>query len=220
MNCGPERRWRIGLLAGALVAAFPRPAAAQAPAAPAPVLTPRTDPERLAFIHARLDAGRDPARTWWISWLAGFSTLAVGQGTAALHLRGHQYDDLRPPLIVGAAGSAVGAIGLLPLPWPTTWATHRDPDLASAEHRLYLIADAETLTHSWKSHLAVTLVNVTGSLVLWLVFRLPLNALTNLVVGMAVGELQLFTQPVSGIRDAAEYRQWNESPAGNLTIAF
>ncbi len=224
MNGSVDPRVTAGLTAFAMVAALLIPAVAQAGsealAPPTTLLGLRTDSERMDFIHGRLDAGREPARTWWIGWLAGFSTLAVGQGTAALRLRGHAYDDLRPPLIVGAAGSAIGAIGLLLLPWPGTWASNRDPNVASAEHRLHLIAAAEALTHSWKSHLAVTLVNATGSLVLWLVFRLPLNALANFVVGMAVGELQLYTQPVSGIRDAVEYREWSESAAGSLAITF
>ena len=178
------------------------------------------DAERLRFIDERLDAGRTRGQLWWVGWLASFSVLAIGQGAAALELRGAQYDTLRPRLGVSAVSSMVGALGVLLMPWPGAWAPARGGSLADAEHRLNLISDGETLGHGWTAHLAAFLVNGVGALVLGLAFHLPVDAAVGFLVGMAVGELQIFTQPTAGIGDANDYRQWRPAPTSDWAIAF
>jgi putative CocE/NonD family hydrolase len=186
----------------------------------APVVAPKLDAERIGFIHERLDASRLSGRAWWISWLTTFSALALVQGGAALSLQGVQDEGLRPRLAVGALSSLVGVVGVLLMPWPGVWTTVADESVASAEHRLTVIADAETLGHSWVAHLATGLVNAAGSLVLWLVFRLPAYAALNFVVGMGVGELQILTQPTTGIHDLADYHAWQNPPSASWTFSF
>jgi uncharacterized protein len=180
---------------------------------------PLADAERLLFIDERFDAGRPAARAWWIGWLTAYSTLAIGQGIAAWSLQGASYDTLRPQLVTGALASAIGVLGVLLMPSPGSWATNPNDDLADAERRLERIASGERLGHSWLAHLAAALVNGAGALVLCFVFGRPAQAALSFVGGMGVAELQIFTQPTEGTRDAVDYHHWSPAPAG-LAIAF
>ena len=54
---------------------------------------------------------------------------------------------------------------------------------------------------------------------LGLAFHLPLDAAIGFLVGMAVGELQIFTQLTAGIGDANDHRQWRPDPTSDWAIA-
>ena len=176
--------------------------------------------QRLRFLDDRFDAGRRAGNTWWIGWLTSYGALAVGQALAAWGLPGTAFDSYRPQLVVGSLSAAIGAIGILAMPWPGSWARARDGDLDGAERRLHVIADGEALGHSWLAHLAAVLVNGVGALVLGFGFGMPIQAALGFVVGMGVAELQIFTQPTAGIHDEVDYRGWSPAPAAGPTIGF
>jgi hypothetical protein len=191
------RRNRASLfLAALLVAAAVETAAAQS-----------TDGSggTAAAIGAELDAEAARARLWWNAWTAGYAGLTIGQGVAA----GRSGDrDTRADLGVGAATSLIGVAGMLLSPLPRVAAAAEELETmpsGTAEERqardraAVLLreraADAEREGRSWLSHALNFVVAAGSSLVLWKGFDRGTSAAESFATGLAVGELQLWTQP-------------------------
>lgn len=163
---------------------------------------------RLSFIEQHLESGTAAADRWWYGWYAGYSALTVGQFTIALAV-----DDpkARADNVVGAVASSLGVIplGFLPFTprlaaadlrgYPATTPEQRRRKLAAAERLLHAASDVEIQKRSWITHALGFSVSLASGLVLGLGYQSTRGAVLNSLGGVALTELQIFTQPTAAI---------------------
>lgn len=190
----------------------------------------------VVLIQNHLDQGTAAARWWWYGWLGGYSVATVAQGAVgvATHDRA-----LRATMLVGAGGSALGALSVIAFPFPPTYAAN---ELRASEGRpvperhalalesLRACADAETLGRSWLPHALGVAVAAAQGLVLWIGFDQPLDGAGSAAVSLLVSEAQIFSQPMRAVDDYANYQrqflrprptavQWRLTPSpGGLAV--
>ena len=180
---------------------------------------PRRDPfdegvaaSRIAFIQSRLDEGTASARWWWYGWLGGYSVATIAQGAVGIATHDHE---LRATMLVGAGGSALGAIGVVAMPFPSTYAAGElrastwlpaPQRQALALDHLESCADAEQLGRSWLPHALGVAVAAAQGLVLWVGFDQPRDAAETAAVSLLISEAQIFTQPMRAVDDLESYR--------------
>jgi hypothetical protein len=173
--------------------------------------------KRIEWIDHRLRHEAHNARLWSGLWGAGYGAITVGQAILAT-----QQSDTgqRAENIVGAAASFIGVMAVVILP-PSVerdqswWEKHKrlippnaDPcaTLATAEHLLVRAADSEEFGIGPLVHIGNFAVNIAAGLVLGIGFnRWPAFAYVGLV-GIAVGEVQVITQPTGSIADLRRYK--------------
>jgi hypothetical protein len=163
---------------------------------------------RLSFIEQHLESGTAAADRWWYGWYAGYSALTVGQFAIALAV-----DDprARADNVVGAVASSLGVIplGFFPFTprsaaadlrvYPATTPAERRRKLAAAERLLHAASDVEIQGRSWITHALGFSVSIASGLVLGLGYHSTRGALLNSLGGVALTELQIFTQPTAAI---------------------
>jgi hypothetical protein len=181
---------------------------------------------RLRWLDHRLSIDARNARIWAITWGLGYGTIsAVEFGLIwTTHDTGQ-----RAEYVVGAVASFIGvmAIGVLPLSimndqrW---WERHeaRAPKgtdvcalLSEAERVLIRGAASEAFGVGPLVHIGNFAINTAAGLVLGLGYgRWSAFAYTG-IVGIAVGELQVATQPTGVIEDLRRYRnaELGDAPA-------
>ena len=179
---------------------------------------PLTDAEvsrRIAWIARRLDRGTAASDRWWYAWYAGFTATTAAQALVATATTD---PGLRADMAVGALGTSLGVVplGLFPfeprfaaadlsrIPGPT--ATARLHKLEVAERLLRESAEAEAFGRSWIAHALGVGVSLGLGLVLALSYDRPVSGLLNFAGGVAITELQIFTQPTDAIDALREYR--------------
>jgi hypothetical protein len=176
---------------------------------------------RLAWIDARLARTGHRARVWSWSWGLGLGALTVG----SLALVPFVADEERPDWYVSAFTSAVGIVPLVLAPLDVMHdstelharlaALPADADrcalVEDAERRLARDAEGEAAGRAWWNHALNVAVNGGAGLFLGLAYDRWQSGLVTAVVGTAIGEAMIFTQPVDTIDDARAYR------AGDLT---
>lgn len=199
------------------------------------------DSKRIQQIQTYLDSGKTRAQLWWYGWTGFYTGAAIFSFTMAA------LSDNRTSKIfqnVQAFESLVGTAGLLIFPFPAKSAADKlkvmpqnteeeqIAKLREAEDLLEKSARAEIGGRSWLQHSLAFLVNATGSIVIWKGYEKTIKengdnpltqALINLVLGTAVAELQIWTQPTKAIRDWKEYRDRYNIPRGtgfNLQMDF
>jgi hypothetical protein len=191
---------------------------------------------RVAFIQNRLDQGTASARWWWYGWLGGYSVATLAQ--AAVGVATHDRA-LRATMLVGAGGSALGALSVVAFPFPPTYAANEvraSEGLPVSERHVLALeslracADAETLGRSWLPHALGLAVATAQGLVLWIGFEQPLDGATSAAVSLLVSEAQIFSQPMRAVDDFASYQrqflrprptavQWRLTPSpGGLAL--
>jgi hypothetical protein len=170
--------------------------------------------ERLHFIQLRLKAEAPMARLWSWGWVS-FNTVGVGysayRGATASNLadRTDQY--------VGVGKAAIGVLSgaLHPLA-----ATHGDAELrrlpeSSTSERREKLATAERLLrrnarevdqrYSLLAHALTLALNVAGAAIVWGVSKDAETAWLSAGIGVAFGELQIWTQPTRAKQDLRDY---------------
>lgn len=179
-----------------------------APSARADDLDDAAITRRLGFIEHSLESGTVAADRWWYGWYAGWSALTVGEVVFALAAtdRGFRVDSA-----VGAVSCSLGVIPLGFLPFvprtaaaslrtlPGTSPAERRRKLAAGEHLLRSAADTEALGRSWLTHTLGISVSIAAGLVLALGYERPVTGTINALTGVALTELQIFTQPTAAI---------------------
>jgi hypothetical protein len=206
------------LLAPLLLGALALPSAARAEPPP-PTRAEPSDAEvsrRLAFLQDRFDRAAPAAARWWYGWYGGWLGLTVIQSGIALgiHDRG-----LRTSAAVSAAFTTLGVIplGLVPFqPLLAPAALRAQPEGTPAERRAKLArgerlleesATIETRGHSFLPHLLGGVVSLGSGLVLVLAYKRPLfSGIVNLVGGVALCELEIYSQPSAAISDWKDYQ--------------
>lgn len=155
---------------------------------------------RLEELTRHFDDNHAAANAWFWGWTAAYGALTVGQaiGFAVVNDR-----ELRVNFAVGGISSLVGWVALLIPPFPAAFAKRRlaaAPGLARAEELLRDSAEAERFGRSWWLHAGCVALSVAGGLVLWLGYGYLVDGIINTLVSVAVGELQIWTQPMAAAR--------------------
>lgn len=203
----------------ALVVAALSVATLEARADPTEASAPRSDAEvtkRLAFIEDRLEAGRPAAERWSYGWFGAYVGSTVVQFGVAL---GTTDPGLRADMAVGAASSALGVLPFAAFPFTPRFASaelaelpartpaERARKLRLAEKLLEKCADKEAFGHGWMMQVGVLTVNVGIGLGLALGYDRIRSGISTTLIGIAVSELQIFTQPTQAIDDWTAYQR-------------
>jgi len=178
--------------------------------------------ERLRFVRERLRVDARDARIWAWTWAGIYSALTVGN--LAL-LAAHDQDQRRDDYL-GAAASFVGLAVLLVSPLKVMrdqrWLERRlarapagvDPCalLADAERLLIRDAAAEAFGKGPLVHAGAFIFNLGLGLVLGAGFGHWNSAAITSLVGIAISEIQIVSQPNGALRTLQRYRRANLGP--------
>jgi hypothetical protein len=171
---------------------------------------------RLAFIEDRLEAGRPAAERWSYGWFTAYTGAAVVQFGVAL---GTTDPGLRADMAVGAFTSAIGVLPFAVFPFtprfasaalaelPATTPAERARKLRRAEVLLEKSADQEAFGKGWMMQVGVLSVNVGIGLGLALGYDRVKSGISTTLIGIAVSEFQIFTEPTQAIDDWATYQR-------------
>lgn len=204
------RAWVLMMLAGLSV--------------PAPLIAaPQVDAdtaERLSFLEARLDAGRDHAALWQNGWSAAYAAVALGQ--SALALTGNSRDDQ----VANGVGAlrAVTAFTLLQLrphpgrrgaePVRTMTGASETDRLAAAETLLARSARRTGERYAPRRHLINIGMNLAfGGMIC--AFGDCGDAPLSILIGIAGGEAALWSLPRQPLDDQQVYRRRFGTGAGS-----
>jgi hypothetical protein len=142
---------------------------------------------------------------WYGGWIgiqtaltAGSLGLALERGPLFAGPAGSEDWNYQGQMVVGAATSALGLVSiaisvpstLRPLPEGSDELRRR---MASASKQ-------ERQARNWFAHLSTTVVNGAAAVVIATVFHSPHDAIVTFLVGMAVGEAQIWTRPMAANR--------------------
>ena len=172
---------------------------------------------RLRWLDQHLASGAARARIWAWTWRAAYTGITVVE--ASLAATTDNASD-RVSDIVGASSAFIGVAAnvLLPLKvmgdqrwWAKHYARSRGDDVCSllntAEQLFIRDAESEAFGVGPLVHVGNFLINIAGGLVIgyvdngrWAPFLYPS------LVGIAVGEIQVATQPTDVIEDLRLYR--------------
>jgi hypothetical protein len=206
----------VVLAVAALAAAAPPVEAAATAAAPSGEVARR--------IQQELDREAAHERLWWNGWMAVNGGLTVGQGVAA-GLSGDRDD--RVDLGTDAATSFLGVVGIWISRLPEVDAAAKalralpsddDKERRARDEAAVLLRDqaasAEREERSWVAHALNFAVAAGSSLVLWKGFDRDASAAANFPISLAVGELQIWTQP-AGLLDGPDAPGQRTAPEGS-----
>jgi hypothetical protein len=183
---------------------------------------------RLSFVRERLAADDHDSRRWMWAWGIAYSGLALGQAGLAL-TRDDEGEQVE--LYVGAAKSLLGLVPVLGLQNPALGnasrlearvaavstggasAAERCAVVTEAEQMLDASADDEAFNRGFLAHTGNVLVNGGGLLIIGIGYDRWLTGAIGTAVGIAVGELQIFTRPTASLRGRAGYHaKWTVAP--------
>jgi hypothetical protein len=201
-----------------------------APAWGSPVLA-QIDPElRLEFIEGRLGRTAHHARTWTWGWGIGI-VVATGANLVPLAF---VPPDQRIDWYTGAATTIVGIVPLLIAPLDVVGdareltarvAARRPGDdvcvlLADAEGKLVRDAKNQADGQRWWLHFGNVVLNTGVGLFLGFGYHHWGAGALNAIVGSAIGEAIIFTQPTSSIGDLREYRSAALGPPPTVSLGY
>jgi len=183
--------------------------------------------ERLAYIQTALQNGQKSSNIWYWSWIGIYSGLSIGSyslffATDALNPKKNSKDKnhFRQDWMTSGITSTLGVIGLAIDPMVPAYALGRFKDMpeGTPEERLLKLKEAEIWFkkssqreidgRSWVPHTLNFVVNLAAGLTIWLAFdRSVVDGLITFLPGMAIGELQIWTQPTRAINDYETYKK-------------
>lgn len=189
--------------------------------------------ERLQVIETMLNESRFSNSLWWYGWMGAYGAASAVSFTIA----SKSDDDVtRITQTVSGIESVIGLAGVILTPLPPAYAyrhldnmpysTQEDKDkkLSAAEGYLRETAQTQEFGASWVAHTLNFVVNASGGLVIWQGYDEQIEhaggdplkeGLLNFIIGFAVGEIQIFTQPTGGIRQWKFYSEkYNIEDAG------
>ncbi len=171
--------------------------------------------ERLQAIETMLKHNEKAAQAWWYSWIGLYGGATIGQGAVAY---GTQDKKLRQDMIVSAGTTLVGFAGQIIFPVKSGYEMSSSDKLAglSYEEKLMKLRDDESKLKyqseraisgkNWQTQAMNLAVNLTGGLVTWLGFKRPLmDGVSSFAIGMAISEIQIFSQPTRAKKDYRAY---------------
>lgn len=172
---------------------------------------------RLDYLVERLDNRKNYSATWWYGWTAFYSLGIVVQSTRA----GLEKDESSQADLVVSAVKATFGTTFNMLRHPMAWEygadgvrelpneTHEDrvARLARAEYTLHRYARATDRRLWWVSHAMNVAINAAGAGIVHGGWDDPSRAWRSAGIGIAVGELMLFTHPWWYRDDYDEYER-------------
>jgi len=183
---------------------------------------PEDRTRRIAWIEKQLNDEQESAKLWWDLWLAGYATLAGLNAVAAgvvpelldASVSDKEREQWRGRFLVTMGASTLGTIAGLARPWWAkcgtaplrSYAPGSKDRLRAAETLLEEAAEQQEFGRSWLTHLGAAAINIGAGLVLWLGYDLPVDAAITAVAGMAIAELQIWTQPTGLMEAQARYK--------------
>lgn len=170
---------------------------------------------RLHWLDQHLASGAARARIWAWTWRGAYTAITIGEVVLAVTAK---TTEDRAADIVGASSAFIGVAANLVLPlkvigdqrwWQKHYAGSHDDTcslLNTAELLFVRDAESEAFGVGPLVHVGNFVINIAGGLVLGLGYgRWPAFAYTSLV-GIAVGEIMVATQPTDVIEDLRLYR--------------
>jgi len=197
-------------------------------AAEAAELPDREVAQRLDYLQHALDRGERTATVWRLGWIAGYGGATVGE--LAIRSRADS-DKGKQDALVGAATSAVGALGSLFTPLGASHLPARlrsmpgdSPEqgrakLTAAERFLRESAADEIRGRSWQAHALAGAVNLGAGLVVALHYKRPADGFLTFAVGQLISEVQIFTQPMRAVRDLRDYEHRSDFASASAADA-
>jgi hypothetical protein len=181
---------------------------------------------RIAFVQERLDSDDRDARRWMWEWGIAYGALTLGQAGLALT---RDDEGERVELYVGAAKSALGLVPVLGLQVPALRDAARlrarvgEPDRCAvaddAAKFLAASADDEAFNRGFLAHAGNVLVNGGGLLIIGLGYDRWVTGTIGTAVGIAIGELQIFTRPTASLRGQGNYAvRWSVAPVVSAEV--
>ncbi len=214
----------LALLCASLVRADPPPADA-APTDPLAELSDEEIAAREVFLEKRLRRNGRLAAAWQMGWASFYGAgFLVQTGRAVIAQSAAE----RADLVVSASKAIVGVVarvarppremqGMRPLlELPSATRLDRTNRLLVAEALLQKDARDSDHRFHWLGHTVNAVTNLVGGLIVWLGYHDLARAAESTAIGLAVGEVQIWTQPWQGKRAWAEYRRSYGTTATSL----
>lgn len=182
----------------------------------APSLASVDAADRLRFLRDGLRSSARHARAWSWAWGATYAALTVGQlGLVPVVAR-----EARPDFYVEGGASAIALLAIVVLPLRVIGDQRRlearlasapagaDPCALLADAERYLVRDAaaERIGKSWLLPAGVVAVNLAAGLTLALGFGRLQSAALDGAAGLAIGAIQINTQPTDSQQLLDRYR--------------
>jgi hypothetical protein len=170
--------------------------------------------QRLRFIENRLEKLNPNSKYWQHGWTGFYAVAAAGQ--AALAIDEDDNDD-QTAQIVGAVKSAGGLAQMLIKPLPAVTSSQHFESLPSGtraerllkleqgEALLYENANRARQRYGWKKHAIGIAANLLGGVVI-AVYGDSSDAVTSTILGIAVSEANIWTEPARAVDDLEDYR--------------
>jgi len=170
--------------------------------------------QRLKFIETRLDGLNPKASYWQYGWTGFYAGTAAGQ--AALAIDEDDNDD-QTSYIVGAVKSAGGLAQTLikPLPAVKSFGRFQSMPSQTRAERMLKLEQGEALLHEnasralqrygWKRHVIGIATNLVGGAVI-AAYGDSTDAVTSTVLGIAVSEANIWSEPARAVTDLEDYR--------------
>jgi hypothetical protein len=188
-----HRFWRcVCLIVGAAILVLPCKARADDTGA------------RYAFARDAVETSRVHAETYWLGWILFY---AVGAHVQAVRAGVADERGPRADLVVSTVKAVGGVVGLAVRPnlgirdsssferMPANTPAERRARLREAETIMIYNADKLDNRYAWYRHALNVGVNGAGALIVGLGFDDWRSGLISAAIGVAVGELNIFTQP-------------------------
>ena len=178
--------------------------------------------ERINFIQTSFDKGETSARAWSYTWTGLYGALTGLQTFQTLYTR---HD--RTSNIVNASQSLVGLAVMIVDPFhprssgnelrkiPGNTPEEQQHKLDMAEIWLERNYKQEKFGRSWPIHLLGVAVSIIGGGIAWH-NNGSKNGITTILSGIAVSEVQIWTQPTRGMSDYNEYRRKYKAAYHNI----
>jgi len=183
--------------------------------------------QRLKFIETRLARQSPNARYWQHGWTGFHAASAVVQGVLAVDA---DDSDDEVNYLVGAVKSTGALAQMLIRPLPAVQSATRFQALPSRsrEERIHKVAQGEALLHenadhaatrtSWKRHLIGVGANLFGGVAI-AAFGDSSDAVTSTLLGVAVSEANIWTEPSRALNDLEDYQhnKWVQRETSNVS---
>jgi len=170
--------------------------------------------QRLEYIETRLARQSPDARVWQYGWTGFHAASAVVQGVLAIDAS-HSDDEVN--YLVGTVKStgALAQMLIKPLPAVQSATLFQALPSQSREERIHKLAQGEALLHEnadravtrtgWRRHLIGIGANLLGGGVI-AAFGDSGDAVTSTLLGVAVSEASIWTEPTRAINDLDDYQ--------------